>query len=224
MKRKKIIQTGIFIILIFVPVFAFLFLYFFGENHYHIPTYYPQQELVDGDTVYHTVPDFEFVNQEGNVVTRKDYENNIVVVDYFFTSCLGPCPKMSEGMQFLQERIKESDAEDVKLLSHTVDPEHDSVEVLKEYGDLYGADPKYWSLVTGNKKDLYRQAREGYYLVATQGDGGEDDFIHSQRFVLIDQNGHIRGYYDGTSRKELERLLKEIEILRYQHSIENDEE
>ena len=215
-KRKKIFQTGIFAILVFVPVLVFLSIFLLGDNHYYIPKYFPV-DVVDNDTVYHKVPPFSFVNQNGEVITEEYYKNKIYVVDYFFTTCLGPCPQMSEGMQYLQKMLKQVD--DVKLLSHTVDPSHDTVNVLKEYAELYDADPNYWNLVTGSKTELYKQAREGYFLVATVGDGSDTDFIHSQKFVLVDREGVIRGYYDGTDGQELKRLITEINIIRYEEKL-----
>ena len=101
----------------------------------------------------------------------------------------------------------------MKIVSHTVNPEYDSIPVLAEYARIHHADASQWMFVTGDKKELYNIARTGYYLNAEQGDGGPEDFIHTQNFALIDKEKHIRGYYDGTKSKEIEQLISDIKLL-----------
>ena len=117
----------------------------------------------------------------------------------------------TQNMAKLQEEFLEED--NILLLSHTVDPERDSVQTLKEHGYLYDLNPKRWMMLTGEKKELYRLARKGYMITADEGDGGEHDFIHSERFVLVDKEKRIRGYYDGTSDEDMERLSLDVKKL-----------
>ncbi len=212
LKTIKVLKTGVILCLILIPVLVFFALVNFSKPHYYVPVYYGTYDESLGDTVYHTIPDFEFMSQTGEPVTNKDFEGKLYVADYFFTTCLGPCPRMSEQMSLLQKQLKDEDR--VMLLSHTVDPGYDNVEVLKAYGEIYDTNPDKWKLVTGSKEDLYRIAREeGYKLAVGTGGGGDGDFIHSQKFVLVDRQRRIRGYYDGTDIKEIERLLNEIGII-----------
>lgn len=171
--------------------------------------------LIDGKykkkIQYHTISDFSFYNQTGKSITLKDLENKVFVVDYFFTTCQSICPVMTTQMHKVYDHYKMND--DVYFLSHTVDPETDSVNVLAAYATKRNIDNTKWHLLTGDKKELYKMARESYYLDAEQGDGGPDDFIHTPNFALIDKEKHIRGYYDGTDTVEIARLIKDIDIL-----------
>jgi protein SCO1/2 len=161
----------------------------------------------------HTIPDFKFINQEGEEVTNATYKGKIYVADFFFTSCPGICPRLAKNMRTLQEAFKNDD--DVLLLSHTVTPEKDSVPVLKEYAIENKVDSKKWNLVTGNKKEIYDIARKAYFadedFVKTQD---ESAFIHTENFVLIDKKGRIRGVYNGTLAVETERILRHIKLLK----------
>ena len=172
-------------------------------------------ELVDSSVQdvsrMHRIADFELINQDGKIVTQKDFEGVIYVADFFFTTCRSICPKMSTQMQRVYEEFK--DNEQIMLLSHTVYPEVDSVPVLAKYAKKYNADPKKWMLVTGDKKHIYELARKSYFAVTTEGSGDEDDFIHTENFILIDKEKRIRGFYDGTSPEDVDRLIEEIKIL-----------
>ena len=171
--------------------------------------------LPNGDTVsipkQHTVGDFKFTDQTGSSVTEADYEGKIYVADFFFTTCESICIPMGKNIMELANHFKGEPK--VKFLSHTVDPETDSVPVLAAYAKLHEADPKQWHLVTGPKKALYDMARYQYFVTAMQGDGGADDFVHTQNFVLVDAKRRIRGYYDGTQADEMDKLKKDIRIL-----------
>jgi len=159
----------------------------------------------------HRIADFELINQDGKIVTQKDFEGVIYVADFFFTTCPSICPKMSTQMQRVVEEFKDNDQ--IMLLSHTVYPEIDSVPVLAEYAKKYNADSKKWMLVTGDKKHIYELARKSYFAITTEGSGDEDDFIHTENFILIDKKKRIRGFYDGTSPEDVDRLIEEIKIL-----------
>ncbi len=167
--------------------------------------------MYTNDTIFHVVQDFSFINQEGKNITQKNMDGCIYVTDFFFTTCQSICPIMSTQLETVALAFKNNPA--VKILSHTVNPENDSVPVLAQYADLHHADPNQWYFVTGDKKELYNIARTGYYLNAEQGDGGPDDFIHTQNFALIDKEKHIRGFYDGTNPKEVEQLISDIHLL-----------
>ena len=166
-------------------------------------------------TRIHTIPDFNFVDQEGNVVDQNTTEGKTYVADFFFTTCESICPVMSKELMKLSKVLKEDT--NVVFISHTVDPETDSVPQLKTYALAHQADPKQWHFVTGSKKHLYEMARIGYFVTATEGDGGVDDFVHTQNFVLVDKYRQIRGYYDGTDSLEMGKLLKDIDLLKAEY-------
>ena len=161
---------------------------------------------------YHTIADFSLVNQNGDTITQQDYKDKIYIADFFFTTCLTICPIMTGNMEYLQEQIM--DDPQVLLLSHSVTPEIDSVPRLKEYALEKGVVDSKWNLVTGDKKQIYELARKSYLAVKTDGDGGPFDMIHTENFILVDQNRRIRGTYDGTKREEMERLLEDLSILK----------
>lgn len=209
------------IILLIIAVAVFVYAFFIHDSKKPLRTLpiFGEKEIVTkngkSDTVFHTVNDFSFTDQDGNTVTNTTFKNSIYVTDYFFTTCHSICPIMSNQMERIYTTYKDND--EVKFLSHTVDPEIDSVEQLKRYSLKHNADSKQWKFVTGDKKHLYDIARSAYYLDAQQGDGGPDDFIHTQNFALIDKNRHIRGYYDGTDSSDVNQLIKDIELLLSEH-------
>lgn len=183
-----------------------------------LPIYQPAMvapELVDEELQhikkYHQIDNFSFTNQNGETVTQNHYQGHIYVADFFFTTCPTICPIMTDNMVFLQNQLKEKP--NVKLLSHTVTPEIDSVAQLKKYALEKGVDDTRWNLVTGDKKQIYKMARTSYMVVKTSGDGGPFDMIHTENFVLVDPQGRIRGYYDGTQNEAMYTLLEDIEIL-----------
>ena len=160
----------------------------------------------------HKISDFELVNQNGATVTQATFDNKIYVADFFFTRCGTICPLMTTHMYALQNAFLND--EEVLLLSHSVTPVLDSVPVLKRYAENKGVLAAKWHLVTGPKKQIYDLARKSYFAVLDEGDGGEQDFIHTEQFVLVDQKKRIRGYYDGTNPKEIERILADISLLK----------
>ena len=160
----------------------------------------------------HKISDFELVNQNGATVTQATFDNKIYVADFFFTRCGTICPLMTTHMYALQNAFLND--EEVLLLSHSVTPVLDSVPVLKRYAENKGVLAAKWHLVTGPKKQIYDLARKSYFAVLDEGDGGEQDFIHTEQFVLVDQKKRIRGYYDGTDPKEVQRNLTDIALLK----------
>ena len=187
-----------------------------------LPVYSPAMvnfELVDStiqhQKKYHTIADFSLINQNGKKITQEDYENKIYVADFFFTTCPSICPIMSDNMALIQKEILNEN--DVLLLSHSVTPQIDSVSQLKKYALEKGVNDKKWNLVTGDKKQIYELARKSYFAVKTDGDGGPYDMIHTENFILVDKEKRIRGFYDGTNDKEIQKLLKDINILRAEY-------
>ena len=184
-----------------------------------LPIYQPSmvsEQLVDSSVQhkrkYHKIADFSLVNQNGEIVTQDTYKDKIYVADFFFTTCQTICPIMTEHMWDIQQKIIED--EEVMLLSHSVTPKIDSVAQLKKYAVEKGIIDRKWNLVTGDKKQIYELARKSYLAVKTDGNGDEFDMIHTENFMLIDKQRQIRGFYDGTNPEDLERLFKDIEILK----------
>ena len=177
-------------------------------------------QLVDTDlrhvTKNHTIKDFELINQNGEIVTNKNYENKIYVADFFFTRCTNICIAMAYNMSELQEFYKNDN--DIMFLSHSVTPTIDSVSVLREYADNKGVIDAKWNVTTGNKKHIYELARKSYFAVVEEGDGGEDDFIHTEQFILVDKEKRIRGYYDGTEKEDMEKLKKDVALLKEEYT------
>ena len=184
-----------------------------------LPVYQPtmvSEELVDSSIQhqrkYHTIADFKLINQNGDTITQEDYKGKIYVADFFFTTCPTICPVMTGNMVEIQEAIKNDD--EVMLLSHSVTPVIDSVPQLKKYALEKGVIDSKWNLVTGDKKQIYELARKSYLAVKTVGDGGPYDMIHTENFMLIDKKRQIRGFYDGTNKEDIQRLLKDIKKLK----------
>jgi protein SCO1/2 len=204
--------------LLAIPVF-FAGWYFLSLKHLGplrlLPYYGPKQALKINDTTYHSVPGFTFVDQYNEEVSEKTVKNKIYVTEFFFTTCQSICPVMNTNLERVY--VTHKNDKDFLILSHTVDPGNDSVPVLKQYAESRGVTNKNWLFVTGSKKDLYAIARKGYLLDAAEGNGDEEDFIHTQNFALVDKNRNIRGYYDGTDSLEVERLLREIELLKKEY-------
>ena len=159
----------------------------------------------------HRVKDFNLINQNGIKVSSKDYENKIYVVDFFFTTCPSICPIMTNNMLLIQEEFIQNN--DIMLLSMSVTPEIDNVEVLKKYAIEKGVIDSKWNITTGSKKHIYELARKSYFAVLDQGDGDLQDFIHTPNFILVDTKKQIRGIYDGTVENEISRLIQDINIL-----------
>jgi protein SCO1/2 len=163
----------------------------------------------------HTIDDYQLTNQRGEQVSTTKWKNKIVVANFFFTHCPSICPKMTKNLITVQQSYINSD--DLLLVSFSVDPERDSAKRLAEYAGKFSIDETKWQLLTGSKKEIYRLARKSFKVTATDGDGGADDFIHSNKLILIDTKKRIRGYYDGTDEKETTQLIKDIKKLENEH-------
>jgi len=175
-------------------------------------------EGIDDDTIYHTIPNWQFVNQYGDTISSKSYIGHIYIADFFFTSCPTICPKMTINMVKLQEMTKELN---VKFLSYTVDPNRDNSETLKQYQDAYGINGNNWNLITGDQYKIYELGVKGF-LVPNQEDAlAPGGFLHSEKMMLIDQLGRIRGYYDGTDESQMNDIVNDIKKLRIEQDTIN---
>jgi protein SCO1/2 len=215
-----------------IPSIAYLYMQTGKNNFKPLEILGPveiQSKTVDGrqisDTVYHTISGFSLLNQDSNQVSEKIFKGKIHVANFFFTTCGTICPKMSSEMMRVQHAFEKDT--NVVIVSYTVDPEHDTPLVLKEYASQHNAIKNKWFFLTGDKKTIYDLARNSYYLVAGEGDGGPEDFIHSEMFTLIDKEGRIRGgkdkrgnmlTYDGTNILDVNRLIEDIAVLKLEYN------
>ncbi len=170
-------------------------------------------------TEHHTIPAFSFINQYNEVVNEQTTKQKVYVTDFFFTTCQSICPVMSHQLERVYKEFKERN--DFLILSHTVNPETDSIPQLLQYAKQHGVTDLHWLFLTGDKKQLYQLARKGYLLNNEEGKGDADDFIHTQNFALIDKEKHIRGFYDGTDTAEVTRLINDIHILFDEYAYKN---
>jgi protein SCO1/2 len=173
------------------------------------------EKIVDGktvtDTVDHTIPDFKLVNQDSNWVTPETFEGKVYVADFFFTSCPTICPTMKKEMLRVYEAYKDND--EVGIISHTIDPEYDTVALLKDFAQKLDVEAPKWNFVTGEKEAIYELGQKGYMVTAMEDENEEGGYLHSGAFVLVDKERKIRGVYDGTKSLEVDKLIKDIELL-----------
>lgn len=217
---KKSVPTIIRIGLLFI-IFVVIG-YFLLTPEKKLPIYNPADvnpKLVDASVKHkrsnHKISDFNLINQNGDIITQDNYQDKIYVADFFFTRCQTICPIMTMNMSELQSYYKND--QDIMFLSHSVTPFIDSVAVLRKYADEKGVIDGKWNLVTGNKMQIYNLARKSYFAVLDEGDGGAQDFIHTEQFILIDKKKQIRGYYDGTDKEVMNRIFEDIEILKKEY-------
>ncbi|KIA86875.1 SCO family protein [Flavobacterium sp. AED] len=205
------------VLLVFSIITIYLF-YVALKPSKTLPIYNPSDvnpELVDSTvqyiSKYHTIADFSFVNQNGKTITQKDYEGKVYVADFFFTTCGSICPKMTTNLAEVQKAIINNPK--VMLLSHTVFPEVDSIPVLKAYALKNGVVDSKWNLVTGDKKAIYTMARKSYLAVKLGRPDQLYDMVHTENFVLVDTKKRVRGFYDGTKKEDMKRLIEDINFL-----------
>lgn len=168
------------------------------------------REVVNGDTIYHKVPDFKFMDQDSQFVTNATFENGIYIVDFFFTSCPTICPITGKQMSRVQEKFKDNPK--VKLMAHSVDYKYDSVPVLKKYSEKIGAIKDKWYFVKGPKMEIFKIAND-YFSVAKEDPTQPGGYDHSGRLILVDQNRHVRAFCDGTNPKEVDAFMLDVERL-----------
>jgi protein SCO1/2 len=185
------------------------------ENERRLPIEGPRevQAGISGgaDTLYHKIPDFAFVNQDSSVVTEDTFNDGIYVADFFFTTCPSICPIMKTQMLRVYEKYKGN--EKVKILSHSIDPAHDTVAVLKDYAERLEVSGDQWHFVTGDKEEIFDLAQESYMVSVLENEEAPGGVVHSGAFLLIDSRGRIRGHYDGTKAEEVDQLMVDMDIL-----------
>lgn len=163
------------------------------------------------DTFYQTIPNFSFVNQDSVVINNDSLKNSIYIADFFFTSCPSICPIMSKNMLSVYKKYKGNN--EVRFLSHTIDPKHDTIPVLKKYANKLGVEGTQWSFLLGNRDTVYNIARHGYMNYAQENADIPGGVEHSGYFILVDKDRRIRGAYDGTDKQQVENLSNDIDIL-----------
>jgi protein SCO1/2 len=176
-----------------------------------LPFLGPKQVNAQGDTVYHQIPSFRFLNQDSVFVNEKDVEGKVYVADFFFTTCPTICPKMKTQMLRIYERYKDRD--EVRIISHSIDPDFDTPNVLKDYASRLQVKAPKWNLLTGDKAAIYQLGQKSYMVSAQEDPNEAGGFVHSGAFILVDKNRHVRGIYDGTVEAEVNHLLEDMEIL-----------
>jgi protein SCO1 len=174
-----------------------------------------EREVVGSDTVYHTIANFKFVDQDSAIITNDTFKNKIYVTDFFFTSCRTICPIMKTQMLRVYDSIQNEN--DVLLLSHTIDPEYDTVALLHDFAERLSVKSTKWHFVTGIKDSIYKIAQTSYFATAMEDKSEPDGFIHNGAFLLIDKERRIRGKYDGTKDEDVNRLLADIRRLRKEY-------
>jgi protein SCO1/2 len=163
------------------------------------------------DTVYQTIPNFRFVNQYGDTITDKSLDGDIYVADFFFTSCPSICPVMARNMLKVYNAFKSTG--NFKIISHTIDPKHDSVPVLKKYADKLGVTGNTWWFLQGQKEATYNIAEKNYLVAVKQDSSAAGGYVHQGYFVLVDKQKRVRGAYDGTDPKQVDQLIADIKTL-----------
>ena len=202
MQRKYSMWVFVALVVI-VPFIAFGILSWYQSNMQKLPVYNNENNQQIS---------FNMNNQQGEMITNKNWDGKIVVVNFFFTHCPVICPKMMRNLEQIQKSFDNDD--EVMINSFSVDPGRDSVQRLLTYAAQMGIKTDNWNLLTGDKQNIYRLARKSFLVVATDGDGGEMDFIHSDKVILLDTKKHIRGFYDGTNTAEMTQLIKDIKKLK----------
>ncbi len=194
----------LFVLMVFiVPLVAWALMNVYEKRIKALPVLGPKE---------HRAGDFLLINQDGKLKGIKDWDNKMVVVDFFFTHCPVICPKMTANLKKVSEVFRNDSS--ILINSFSVDPVRDSVPQLKQYAGRFGLPASNWDLLTGDKRNIYKLARNSFMVVATDGDGGPGDFIHSEKLVLVDQQKRIRGYYDGTDSQEVQQLIIDIKKLK----------
>lgn len=192
-----------------------------GKKETKALAYVGAQQIVDGDTTFHTVPNFTLVNQDQDSISNAHLNGKIYVADFFFTTCPSICPIMTNNMVKIQHAF--DGVEDFALVSHTVNPDYDKEDILKEYAAKMHADTKNWHFLTGTKEAIYNTAFHGYFANAGEDELAPGGFLHSEYFILVDKQGRVRsgydkqgnvkGVYDGTNDRDVLQLINDIKLL-----------
>ena len=213
---------------VLLPLSFYLVVNHMSKGKVKMPGYFVvdkiDSQVVDGkmqeNAVYHRIADLVLTNQLGEKVSiNNDLKGKILVINFFFATCPSICPHLTRNMKMLQTSFKKDPKKEasldtiVQFISITVNPEHDTFQVLRKYADVYGANHDHWWFLTGSKKTIYDFARKELHLTVGPGDGGADDFIHTEQFALIDKDRFIRGYYNGTNDTSVRRCADDIVLL-----------
>lgn len=218
---QKIRPILILFVILVVPIITYFVLRTGTHRVKPLKILSPMIANPDGspDSVFRTVGDFAFPSQTGDTITLDSLKGNIYVVDVFFSTCPGICPKLSAGMQKIQDAFRTTPY--VKLLSISVDPEYDSIPVLRAYADRYDAIDHKWYFVTGNKRDIYEFAHREFFFKAAEDSTQEIKFVHDNTYRLVDKEGRFRGsYYDGTNPQEVDSAIAHIKVLQREYAQE----
>jgi len=201
-------------ILIAVPLIAFSIVHWYQRSYDQLPVLGKTTINSKGEIIQHQISSFTMRDQDNQVYSSDALKNKIVLVNFFFTACSSVCPKMMKHVKKIQDAF--ADDTSLAIISFTVDPKRDDPQRLNMYSSRYKINKKQWNLLTGDKREIYKLARNSFYLTATDGDGGDNDFIHSDQVILVDKHQHIRGYYDGTDDKAMNDLQNDIKKLEYE--------
>jgi protein SCO1/2 len=220
-KLKGLKSILILVLILAVPGFLYYLLTAKGKNRYRpLPIYGPK--IVAGtkhkgfhgkmipDTVYHLVGDFSLTDQNGRPVTLKTFEHKIIIVSFFFSNCPTVCTQVNRNIDSLAQGFLKNKL--IQFVSITVDPQRDTPQTLKKYAAKYGLNDDKWRFLTGDTSVIYNLARSGLLVNALKSGPGKDDFIYSDKIIMLDANRRIRGYYSGTSVTDMERLNDEIRV------------
>lgn len=229
-------KTGILLMTLIVPVFIYLGLKTFGTNHYELPRFIPAIDSTTGeikmlkrlnprwneselDTVFQTIPTFQLTDETGQAFTSKALDGKIYIANFFFTRCGTICPRIASQVSRATDAFTKDS--EVHFISISVDPKFDNPSKLLAYAKRFDADSTQWTFLTGAKKEIYPLILKGFHVPladASEYDAAiknpDETFIHSERLVLVDKSGVIRGFYDGTDKKEVDRLIMEIKVLK----------
>ena len=188
-----------------------------SSNETQLPIYGERDaitKVVDGktitDTLYYQIPAFQFTNQDSLPVTDKTFDGKIYVTDFFFISCPTICPKMKTQMKRVYDKFKANP--DVMILSYSIDPQHDTPAVLKDFAESLGVTGNQWQFATGPKEEIFKTGKS-YMVVAQEDAGAPGGLLHSGHFVLVDKEKHVRGMYDGTTKEGADKLMTDIDRL-----------
>jgi protein SCO1/2 len=217
--RRGRLRAAVVLGVLLVPVVLFALMRF-SKQHYKTLPILGERKLAGTDTLYHALPAFNLVNQDGKPWAADSLRGRMHVADFFFTRCPGVCKELSKGMAEVQKEVQYGydKARDIRLVSYSIDPRRDSTAALRDYAARYNAKPGLWTFVTGERKQIFELLEKGYLVpVADEVKGGEDGFFHSNFFVLVDPDLRIRGVYDALQQSERKRLLDEIKVLRIEY-------
>lgn len=194
-----------------IPVMTFAIVTMLQNKYKKLPVYNSTLTVNKEDNAPHSIQSFDLVNQDGKIFSETELNNKIYVADFFFTSCLSACPKMTNNLKEVQNAFRNDS--NIAIISFTVDPETDTAQRLQWYANHFNINTNKWNLLTGEKNEIYKLARESFSVSASDGDGGAQDFIHSDKLVLVDKQKQIRGYYTGTDKSSVEQLIHDIKKL-----------